>query len=131
MALYIGNRKIASLTQNFDPNMVEGPELSVSDIGKLQAVPAEIMKSIGDIINNSEDMDFSDYDEDPVDTFVNAIWEKLKNMSEQGQIQENVGIGGNMIDSRSNQIFYRPLCRMSTINNILTSQLSSCMQTTD
>ena len=49
MALYIGNNKIASLSQKIDPDKV-GDGLSVDNNGRLQIDPGQLAEVLGEAI---------------------------------------------------------------------------------
>ena len=126
MALYLGNKKIASLSQTITPDMV-GNGLSVGSDGKLMLDPAQVAETLGDIIRDYSS-DEGDEEDNPVDSLVDAIWSRLQAMSTEGKIEGGVGTGGNMIDTRSNPKFYigmRPISSFVQSESILTGYITT------
>lgn len=107
MALYIGNNKIASLSQTINPEML-GDGLSVGTDGTIQIVGNQILQIINNTIAESDDDGESEEgDAGGTSQFIQQIYEKLQTMINTGTIQGTLG-GGNMIDTKSNTIFYQP-----------------------
>lgn len=106
MALYIGNRKVAALSQTINPGKVGGG-LRVSD-GILKVAPGDLMGLLGETIQNSEELDGETQSQ--VDSLVQALWSRMRSLQVEGSTEGS--IGGDMIDTRSNPIFYSELTRL-------------------
>ena len=107
MSFYIGNQKIASLSQTINQDSV-GNGLEVQENGKLNVLPGEIAREFTKYLNGEWDGEGVN----PMDQFVEAIY---------GRIQEMQTGSTNMIDTESNPMFYRGLTR---IDQFLTTSLT-------
>ena len=112
MALYLGNRKIAALSQTINPEKL-GDGLSVDTEGKLVIDPASLGDVLADSINGTGEDGEDTGESGSMDYFIDAVYNRIAQRLNTGALANDNLLGGNsMIDTESNRMFYQGLTRV-------------------